>query len=197
MYYTLNLEGCLKGKKKKEKLKEGKTIYTLRCIMTIYFKEVQVIVKREDKSWLSPKRHIKKAVFLGYHRLPSEESVGHQARYRRIGRYDQTSDEFVHVSRKNMQVTLQVLFHVQVPVEAQRKTVTNRFVSDVEPGVAGRSEDINVVVVSGADAAGGDLVVDDLSVDEGDGEALGCQLDRQVYGRDDVALERDGENDGV
>ncbi|PON60328.1 LOW QUALITY PROTEIN: hypothetical protein PanWU01x14_153140 [Parasponia andersonii] len=196
MCYILNLEGFLreKKKKKKKKVKEGKEIYTLRCIMTIYFKEVQVIVQSEDKSWLSPKRHIKKVVFLGYHGLPSEESVGHQARYRRIGRFD-TSDEFIHVSRKNMQVTLQVLLHVQVPVEAQRKTVTNRFVPDVEPGVAGRSEDINVVVL-GADTAG-DLVVDNLSVDEGDGEALRCQLDRQVYGGDDVALERDGENDGV
>lgn len=83
---------------------------------------------------------------------------------------------------------------VEGAVEGQGKAVRQGGVADVEALLADGSEDVvRGIAVVGA----GDLVVDGVGVEEGDGEAPGGEIHGQVDGGDDVALQRISDEDGM
>ena len=146
--------------------------------MTIGTEEIiKVIVENtEDQSRLSPKRNVDKSILMGYLWRPSVESVCNQARDWRIW-FHQLSNKLIHMGRDALEVSLSELSLVSVPVQFQRQAVGDRLVADVEAlRLAGPREYIFFFFFFFAAASSvglrvGDLVVDGLGVDEGDGEA--------------------------
>ena len=148
--------------------------------------QVQVIVETDDQSWFCPERDVNEIVLVGNHGGPNVEGVSDQASGGTVG-VDDTSDEFVDVSGENMENPLHELIVVEGTVEANGEAVGDGGVTDVETGVTSTGEDI----LGGFVWLGfGDLLVNRLGVDEGDGEAIGGKLDGQVNEGDYMALER-------
>lgn len=143
-----------------------------------------MIVETEDQSWLGPERDVNEIVLDGNLGGPDVEGVSDQASGRRVG-VDNTSDEFVDVGGVNVENSLHELVVVEGTVEANRKAIADGGVTDVEARVSGTGKDIFWGIVR---LGLGDLVVNRLGVDEGDGEAIRGKLDGQVDEGDDMAL---------
>ncbi|KAK8596506.1 hypothetical protein V6N13_001127 [Hibiscus sabdariffa] len=95
-------------------------------------------------------------------------------------------NHLVDMGRKDMQQRSHELVVVQGPIEPEGETVRHGGVPYVEARFSDPGEDVgrpNLRVSFGG------LVVHEMCVDEGDGETFGCELDGQVNGWDDVALE--------
>lgn len=86
-----------------------------------------------------------------------------------------------------MEKALHELVVVEGSVEPKWKTVANSCVAYVKARFTCLGKDVMGAVVG---VGSGYLVMNEKSVDEGDGEAVGGKLDGQMNKRDYVALER-------
>jgi hypothetical protein len=156
--------------------------------------QVHVVVEVEDERGLRPEGHVRDAQLPGQRGRPHEEGVDDEARGGRV-HDDAAAEEVLDVGREHVQDALHELVVVQRPVEAQREAVAHQLVPHVQllrrrrsPARARAGEDV---------AAGADLVVHGLRVDEGDREPALGQPQRQVHRRDHVALQRVRHHHGV
>lgn len=92
-----------------------------------------------------------------------------------------------------MQKRRHKLVVVQRPVESNRQPVRHGSVPYVQSRLPYGGEQI----ISGGGMATASLLVDGVGVDEGDGEATCGEVDGQMDGGDDVALERVGDENYV
>lgn len=89
---------------------------------------------------------------------------------------------------------LHELVVVDGAVEGEGEAVADGSVADVEAGISGAGEDI---AAAGAGLGAGNAAVDGLGVEEGDGEAVGGELDGEGDEGVDVALVGVGDHDSV
>lgn len=170
---------------------------TMRSEVAISDEEIHVIVEREDERGLGPEGYVGDPKLLGQGGRPHEEGVGDEAGEGSVGAQRQLPYELLDVGGEDVENCEHELVVVERAVEGNGEAIAHELVAYIEAGGAGVGED--VVAEVGAGAAGGatGLVVDGFSIDEGDGEAPGGEFDGEVDGRDDVALERVGDEEGV
>ena len=143
--------------------------------MTVGYEQIHVIIEIKDQGRFGPKRDINKVVLVTNSRWPNVKRVGDQASHRRIitpaGYF---GDEIIDMSREDVENAFEELVMVKRPVKIQGEAVAYRGVTYVKvSGAASFGENISAVTL----ASGGDVVVDGVSVDEGDGEAVRSEFD--------------------
>ncbi|KAI4378729.1 hypothetical protein MLD38_016168 [Melastoma candidum] len=103
------------------------------------------------------------------------------------------------MSKKDMDIGLEELVNVLIAIVLRGQPIVNNLVADVKPGPASSLEDVAIVSPVRGRGRGriGQLEVDVADDNESDGDAPRGEFDGEVDGGMYVALQGDGEEDGV
>lgn len=125
-----------------------------------------MIIESKNQCRLRPIRHVLQTKLLRHLRRPNIERIRDQAtRRRRRPRPHYLRHRSLRVGREHVQKGGHELVVVERPVELHRQAIAQGGVADVEARVADGGKDV------GGRGGCGDLAVDEVGVDECDGEA--------------------------